>query len=56
MGGAYIGPTQNRIIRLAKELGIKNLIVNEKERTIYFKNVSIVDYTHPMARFWMIGT
>ncbi|XP_022092191.1 amine oxidase [flavin-containing] B-like isoform X2 [Acanthaster planci] len=38
LGGAYIGPTQNRIIRVAKELGIQNLIVNEKERTIFFRN------------------
>ncbi|XP_022092083.1 amine oxidase [flavin-containing] B-like [Acanthaster planci] len=38
LGGAYIGPTQNRIIRVAKELGIQNQIVNEKERTINFRH------------------
>ncbi|XP_038070069.1 amine oxidase [flavin-containing] B-like [Patiria miniata] len=38
LGGAYIGPTQNRIIRVAKELGIQSQIVNEKERTINFSN------------------
>ncbi|XP_071784699.1 amine oxidase [flavin-containing] B-like isoform X2 [Asterias amurensis] len=38
VGGTYIGPTQNRIIRLAKEYGIQNQIVNEVERTIEFRN------------------
>ncbi|XP_072913755.1 amine oxidase [flavin-containing]-like isoform X2 [Hemitrygon akajei] len=36
LGGAYVGPTQNRILRLAKELGIKTYKVNEKEKLIHF--------------------
>ncbi|XP_070574715.1 amine oxidase [flavin-containing] B-like [Ptychodera flava] len=34
MGGSYIGPTQNRIFRLATELGVRSYKVNMKERTI----------------------
>ncbi|XP_070574713.1 amine oxidase [flavin-containing] B-like [Ptychodera flava] len=34
MGGAYVGPTQNRIFRMAKEFGVENYKVNMKERTI----------------------
>ncbi|XP_033095701.1 amine oxidase [flavin-containing] B-like isoform X2 [Anneissia japonica] len=35
VGGSYIGPTQNRIIRLGKELGIGNYKVNEEERSVF---------------------
>uniref|UniRef100_A0A8C6XBX6 Monoamine oxidase A n=1 Tax=Naja naja TaxID=35670 RepID=A0A8C6XBX6_NAJNA len=31
VGGAYVGPTQNRILRLAKELGIETYKVNVRE-------------------------
>ncbi|XP_028902432.1 amine oxidase [flavin-containing] A isoform X1 [Ornithorhynchus anatinus] len=34
VGGAYIGPTQNRILRLSKELGIETYKVNVTERLI----------------------
>ncbi|XP_071957851.1 amine oxidase [flavin-containing] B-like [Antedon mediterranea] len=34
VGGSYIGPTQNRIIRLGKELGVGNYKVNEEEKSI----------------------
>ncbi|XP_077983265.1 amine oxidase [flavin-containing] B-like [Glandiceps talaboti] len=34
MGGSYIGPTQNRIYRLAKEVGVESYKVNVKEKTI----------------------
>ncbi|EMP31495.1 Amine oxidase [flavin-containing] A, partial [Chelonia mydas] len=36
VGGAYIGPTQNRILRLSKELGIETYKVNIKERLIHY--------------------
>lgn len=41
LGGAYVGPTQNRILRLAHEYGIKTYKVNEKERLLHYKNVRI---------------
>ncbi|KAH3812755.1 amine oxidase [flavin-containing] B-like [Dreissena polymorpha] len=34
LGGAYVGPTQNRIYRLAKELGLKLYKVNYKQKTV----------------------
>lgn len=41
LGGAYIGPTQNRILRLAKEYGIKTYKVNEKENLVHYIHVSL---------------
>lgn len=35
LGGAYVGPTQNRILRLSKELGISTYKVNEVEHLVY---------------------
>ncbi|XP_069492605.1 amine oxidase [flavin-containing]-like [Ambystoma mexicanum] len=35
LGGAYVGPTQNRILRLAKEFGVENYKVNEDQRLIH---------------------
>ncbi|XP_038228801.1 amine oxidase [flavin-containing] B-like isoform X1 [Dermochelys coriacea] len=35
LGGAYVGPTQNRILRLSKELGIETYKVNEVEHLIH---------------------
>ncbi|TNN03755.1 amine oxidase [flavin-containing] [Takifugu flavidus] len=36
LGGAYVGPTQNRILRLAKEYGIKTYKVNEEENLVHY--------------------
>ncbi|XP_012693030.2 amine oxidase [flavin-containing] isoform X2 [Clupea harengus] len=36
LGGAYIGPTQNRILRLAKEYGVKTYKVNEEESLVHY--------------------
>uniref|UniRef100_A0AAZ3QIX8 Amine oxidase n=1 Tax=Oncorhynchus tshawytscha TaxID=74940 RepID=A0AAZ3QIX8_ONCTS len=36
LGGAYIGPTQNRILRLAKEYGVETYKVNEEERLVHY--------------------
>lgn len=41
LGGAYIGPTQNRIFRLANEYGIKTYKVNEKENLVFYKHVRV---------------
>lgn len=41
LGGAYVGPTQNRILRLAKEYGIETYKVNEQESLVHYVNVSI---------------
>ena len=39
LGGAYVGPTQNRLLRLAREMGVKHYLVNEKEHLVMFENV-----------------
>ncbi|XP_004713284.1 amine oxidase [flavin-containing] A, partial [Echinops telfairi] len=36
VGGAYIGPTQNRILRLSKELGLETYKVNISERLVQY--------------------
>lgn len=41
LGGAYIGPTQNRILRLANEYGIRTYKVNEKENLVHYVHVSV---------------
>lgn len=41
LGGAYIGPTQNRILRLAKEYGVNTYKVNEQENLVHYVNVSV---------------
>ncbi|XP_007434020.1 amine oxidase [flavin-containing] B, partial [Python bivittatus] len=35
LGGAYVGPTQNRVLRLSKELGLETYKVNEVEHLIH---------------------
>uniref|UniRef100_A0A674BJR4 Amine oxidase n=1 Tax=Salmo trutta TaxID=8032 RepID=A0A674BJR4_SALTR len=39
LGGAYIGPTQNRILRLAKEYGVETYKVNEEERLVHYVKI-----------------
>ena len=41
LGGSYVGPTQNRILRLAKELGLETYKVNEVEYLIHHVKVSL---------------
>ncbi|CAI9180401.1 unnamed protein product [Rangifer tarandus platyrhynchus] len=40
VGGAYVGPTQNRILRLSKELGLETYKVNVNERLVHYVKVS----------------
>ena len=40
LGGSYVGPTQNRILRLSKELGLETYKVNEVERLIHYVKAS----------------
>lgn len=40
LGGSYVGPTQDHILRLVKEFDLKTYLVNEKEKLVYFKDVS----------------
>ncbi|GFY62167.1 amine oxidase B [Trichonephila inaurata madagascariensis] len=38
IGGAYVGPTQDRLLRMAKEFGIENYKVNEVEDLLHYKD------------------
>ncbi len=41
VGGAYVGPTQRRVARLAREYGLKFYMNNVKERSILSLQVHI---------------
>ncbi|XP_022288515.2 amine oxidase [flavin-containing] B-like [Crassostrea virginica] len=36
LGGSYVGPTQNRLLRLADEFGIKTYLTNEVEDLVFY--------------------
>ncbi|XP_054708465.1 amine oxidase [flavin-containing]-like [Uloborus diversus] len=38
IGGAYVGPTQNHLLRMAKEFGVETYKVNEVEDLLHYKN------------------
>ncbi|XP_063069025.1 amine oxidase [flavin-containing] [Engraulis encrasicolus] len=42
LGGAYIGPTQNRILRLAKQYGVQTYKVNEEESLVHYVKAKYV--------------
>lgn len=41
LGGAYVGPNQNHVLRMIKDLGLETYKVNEVEDVIHYKNVSL---------------
>uniref|UniRef100_A0A8C9WCU6 Amine oxidase n=1 Tax=Scleropages formosus TaxID=113540 RepID=A0A8C9WCU6_SCLFO len=52
LGGAYVGPTQNCILRLARELGVKTYLVNEKERLIHYTKGKAYPFRGPFPPAW----
>ncbi|XP_067133451.1 amine oxidase [flavin-containing] B-like isoform X2 [Centruroides vittatus] len=36
LGGSYVGPSQNHLFRLSKELGIENYIIEENEKLLFY--------------------
>ncbi|XP_043988544.1 amine oxidase [flavin-containing] [Gambusia affinis] len=52
LGGAYIGPTQNRILRLAKEYGIKTYKVNEQEHLVHYVNGKSYPFKGSFPPMW----
>uniref|UniRef100_A0A6Q2ZJD5 Amine oxidase n=1 Tax=Esox lucius TaxID=8010 RepID=A0A6Q2ZJD5_ESOLU len=52
LGGAYIGPTQNRILRLAKEYGVKTYKVNEQERLVHYVKGKSYPFTGSFPPMW----
>ncbi|XP_036913144.1 amine oxidase [flavin-containing] B isoform X3 [Sturnira hondurensis] len=53
LGGSYVGPTQNHILRLAKELGLETYKVNEVEYLIHHVKIpSDAPWKAPLAEEW----
>ena len=36
LGGAYVGPTQNNLLRMLKELGIETYKVYDEQAAVYY--------------------
>jgi len=53
LGGAYIGPTQNHLARMIKELGISTYKINEDEKLVFLDNGSRTLFDkNTIPRFW----
>uniref|UniRef100_A0A8C2B8J6 Amine oxidase n=1 Tax=Cyprinus carpio TaxID=7962 RepID=A0A8C2B8J6_CYPCA len=53
LGGAYIGPTQNRILRIAKQYGVKTYKVNEEESLVHYVKIpKEAPWRAPHAEEW----
>ncbi|XP_047456916.1 amine oxidase [flavin-containing] [Mugil cephalus] len=52
LGGAYIGPTQNRILRLAKEYDVKTYKVNEQESLVHYVNGKSYPFKGSFPPMW----
>uniref|UniRef100_A0A8C8BAU0 Amine oxidase n=1 Tax=Otus sunia TaxID=257818 RepID=A0A8C8BAU0_9STRI len=52
VGGSYVGPTQNRILRLAKELGIETYKVNVEGHMIHYKGGKSRYFTNISPSTW----
>ncbi|NXS06675.1 AOFB oxidase, partial [Neodrepanis coruscans] len=52
LGGAYVGPTQNRLLRLTKELGIETYKVNEVEHLIHHVKGKSYPFKGPFPPMW----
>ncbi|GFU52701.1 amine oxidase A [Nephila pilipes] len=42
LGGSYIGPTQDHLSRLTKELGIKNYKINQDLKCLFYKDERMI--------------
>uniref|UniRef100_A0A8C2BJZ8 Amine oxidase n=1 Tax=Cyprinus carpio TaxID=7962 RepID=A0A8C2BJZ8_CYPCA len=52
LGGAYIGPTQNRILRIAKQYGVKTYKVNEDESLVHYVKGKSYPFKGPFPPMW----
>ncbi|KAL8608805.1 hypothetical protein ACOMHN_059487 [Nucella lapillus] len=44
LGGAYVGPTQNRLLRLARLYGVKTYLTNEKEDGVMYSRKKAIRF------------
>ncbi|XP_023238270.1 amine oxidase [flavin-containing] B-like [Centruroides sculpturatus] len=54
LGGSYIGPSQNHLFRLTRELGINNYKLDETEHVVYYTKGKLYRYfaDSPSIPFW----
>ncbi|XP_033099699.1 amine oxidase [flavin-containing] B-like [Anneissia japonica] len=52
LGGAYVGPTQNRILRVANEVGVKPYVVRDAEKSVWLQNGKRYEFNGFMPKFW----
>ncbi|KAG7467753.1 amine oxidase [flavin-containing] B [Solea senegalensis] len=52
LGGAYVGPTQNRILRLAREYNVKTYKVNEEENLVHYVNGKSYSFKGSFPPMW----
>lgn len=41
LGGSYVGPTQNHILRMAKDMGVETYIVPFEGNSVHYRKVDI---------------
>lgn len=42
LGGSYVGPTQDHILRMAKDMGVNTYKVNLSQDSIHYRDVSLL--------------
>lgn len=52
LGGAYVGPTQNHLLRMAKELGVETYKVNEEEALVHYNGSRRLFQRNKLPMFW----
>ncbi|XP_077987742.1 amine oxidase [flavin-containing]-like [Glandiceps talaboti] len=52
LGGSYAGVTQDRLLRIASEVGVENYKLKEDEKSVWVENGRGIPYEGYFPRFW----
>ncbi|XP_071955123.1 amine oxidase [flavin-containing]-like [Antedon mediterranea] len=52
LGGAYIGPTQDRILRVANGVGVNTYPIKDDQKSVWLQNGSRYEFDGFMPKFW----
>uniref|UniRef100_T1IN90 Amine oxidase n=1 Tax=Strigamia maritima TaxID=126957 RepID=T1IN90_STRMM len=52
LGASYVGPTQNYLLRMAKELGVETYKVNEEESVVHYNGTRRFFGRNGIPKFW----
>ncbi|XP_070537819.1 amine oxidase [flavin-containing]-like [Ptychodera flava] len=52
LGGSYAGVTQNRLFRIAEEVGVKNYVLKEDQLSVWVENGRGIPYEGYFPNFW----